>query len=137
VPHLIRRQVVELGRRGTPADVLVNVTNDGWFWGTAILDLHFRCAIFRAIENRKPVIIAANTGFSGWIDGNGRVLAQGPRRAARVLVADVVPDGRASPYRLIGDWPAIFCALACLVLAVIGWRKSPANQASPGKQARK
>jgi apolipoprotein N-acyltransferase len=137
VPHLIRRQVIELDRRGTPADVLVNVTNDGWFWGTAILDLHFRCAIFRAIENRKPVIIAANTGFSGWIDGNGRVLAQGPRRAPQVLIAEVVPDGRASPYHLIGDWPAILCALVCLVLAAIGWRKAPANESSPGKQARK
>jgi apolipoprotein N-acyltransferase len=124
VPHLIRSQVVELKQKGTPADVLVNVTNDGWFWGTAILDLHFRCAIFRAIENRKPMIIAANTGFSAWIDGNGRVLAQGPRRAPKVLVANVVPDGRATPYHLLGDWPATFCGLACLVLAAIGWRKS-------------
>jgi apolipoprotein N-acyltransferase len=121
VPHLIRRQTIELARRGTPADVLVNVTNDGWFWGTSILDLHFRCAIFRAIENRKPMIIAANTGFSGWIDGNGRVLAQGPRRAPQVLLAQVAPDGRVSPYLTLGDWPATLCGLACLALAAIGW----------------
>ena len=124
VPHLIRQQTVELARRGTPADVLVNITNDGWFWGTSILDLHFRCAIFRAIENRKPIIIAANTGFSASIDGNGRVLAQGPRRAQQVVIAEVIPDGRASPYHTIGDWPAGLCGLACLILAAIGWRKT-------------
>jgi apolipoprotein N-acyltransferase len=123
VPHLIRGQTIELASRGTPADVLVNVTNDGWFWGTSILDLHFRCAIFRAIENRRPMIIAANTGFSGSIDGNGRVLAKGPRRAPQVVIAQVVPDGRTSPYHTIGDWPATLCGLACLVLAAIGWRR--------------
>jgi probable HAF family extracellular repeat protein len=36
---LIRGQLAELRRRGTPADVLVNVTNDGWFWGSGMLDL--------------------------------------------------------------------------------------------------
>jgi apolipoprotein N-acyltransferase len=135
VPHLIRSQVAELERRGTPADVLVNVTNDGWFWGTAILDLHFRSAIFRAIENRKPVVIAANTGISAWIDGNGRVLAQGPRRAPQVLFADVVPDGRASPYHWIGDWPATICGLVCLVLAAIGWCKVTRSRASKREES--
>jgi len=136
VPQLIRQQVVELKHRGTPADVLVNVTNDGWFWGTAILDLHFRCAIFRAIENRNPVVIAANTGFSGWIDGNGRVLAQGPRRAPQVLIAEVVPDGRASPYHWLGDWPATLCGLTCLGLAAIGWRTVPTGKVGAVEKVR-
>ena len=107
VPHLIRSQVVELRRRGTPADVLVNVTNDGWFWGTSILDLHFRCAIFRAIENRKPTIIAANTGFSGWIDAQRAGAGAGP--AARSASADcrgrTRRPGESLPHarRLAGD----------------------------------
>jgi apolipoprotein N-acyltransferase len=129
VPHLIRQQVVELDRRGTPADALVNVTNDGWFWGSAILDLHFRCAVFRAIENRKPMIIAANTGFSAWIDGNGSILAQGPRRDTAVLLAEVRPDGRHSPYHRVGDLPAWLCALACAALALVGCR-GPATQST-------
>ncbi len=137
VPHLIRRQVVELAGRGTPADVLVNVTNDGWFWGTSILDLHFRCAIFRAIENRKPTIIAANTGLSGWIDGNGRVLAQGPRRAPQVLIAEVVPDGRTSLYHTLGDWLATLCGLACLVLAAMGWKVGPSRREGQGGGGRR
>jgi apolipoprotein N-acyltransferase len=120
---LIRGHVTELARRGQPPDVLVNVTNDGWFWGSAMLDLHFRCSVFRAIENRKPLVVAANTGISAWIDGSGVIRARGPKRATAILIADVRPDGRASPYHLVGDVPAGLCALACGLLAILGWRK--------------
>ena len=128
VPHLLHGQVNELAARGSEPDALLNVTNDGWFKGSAILDLHFRCSIFRAIENRKPMVIAANTGFSAWIDGNGKVLKQGPRRAPTTLVAEVRPDGRISPYRRIGDLLAWCCAAACWVSAIVGvWTRNPAS----------
>jgi apolipoprotein N-acyltransferase len=125
VPHLIRKQIAELKRRGTPPDVLVNVTNDGWFWGSGMLDIHFRCGVFRAVENRKPLIVAANTGFSTWIDGSGVIRARGPRRQPRILVADVRPDGRQSPYQILGDWPASLCAASCIGLALLALRKRP------------
>jgi apolipoprotein N-acyltransferase len=126
LPHLVRRQLAELARRGTPADVLVNVTNDGWFWGSSILDLHFRCGIFRAVENRKPFLVAANTGISGWIDGSGAIRERGQRRHPEVIVAAVQTDGRFSPYQVVGDWPAWLCAGAGVGLAVIGWRQKRA-----------
>lgn len=125
VPHLIRGQLLELERRGTPADVLVNVSNDGWFWGSAILDLHFRCGIFRAVENRKPLLVAANTGISTWVDGNGVVRQRGERRKPQVLIAEVQADGRSSPYHWLGDLPANLCALACLGLALVGSLRRP------------
>ncbi len=113
VPHLIREQVSELEQKNKQSlDAIVNVSNDGWFKGSSILDLHFRCSVFRAIENRKPVIIAANTGISAHIDGNGRVLQRGPKRATKVLIASVVPDGRRSPYHFLGDGFAWLCAAA-------------------------
>lgn len=120
VPHLLRGHVNQLAAEGQEPDALLNITNDGWFHGSAILDLHFRCAVFRAIENRKPMVIAANTGFSAWIDGNGKVLKQGPRRDTTTLVAEVRPDGRLSPYRRVGDLLAGVCAAVCWVAAVIG-----------------
>jgi apolipoprotein N-acyltransferase len=129
IPHLIRNQLRELARRGTPADVLVNVTNDGWFWGTGILDLHFRCGVFRAVENRKPLLVAANTGISAWIDGNGVIRGRGPRRQPQVVFAQVQADGRASPYHTLGDYPVHLCAAACLGLAAWGLRK----RKRPGK----
>lgn len=133
VPHLVRDQVLELSRRGTPPDMLVTVTNDGWFYGSSILDLHFRCAVFRAIENRRPMLIAANTGISAHIDGSGRILAVGPRRAPQVLLVEARADGRRPIYHAIGDWPAIVCAGLCGLMAVAGFwpgKKKLLNQAA-------
>lgn len=125
VPHLIREQVVALEKANQrPIDAIVNITNDGWFWGSSILDLHFRGSVFRAVENRKPVLIAANTGFSAHIDGNGRVLQQGPRRAPGPLVVNLVADGRSSLYHLWGDASAWICAWLTWGIAVYGvWKR--------------
>jgi len=120
VPHLIRAQVLELEKKGTRPDVLVNLTNDGWFYGSSILDLHLPCSVFPAIETRRPMLIAANTGISAHIDGSGRILLRGPKRQAQVLVATVQPDGRRSLYLLFGDLPAIACTAVCGLLIGIG-----------------
>jgi apolipoprotein N-acyltransferase len=120
LPHLIRRQVNELRARGREPDFLVNLTNDGWFYGSSELDIHLRCGVFRAVECRKPFLIAANTGFSAVIDGDGRIRAQGPRRETKVLVAEVPLDDRTSPYLSYGDWPAGLCLGICVILAAWG-----------------
>ena len=134
VPHLVRNQVLELSRRGTPPDMLVTITNDGWFYGSSILDLHFRCAVFRAIENRRPMLIAANTGFSAHIDGCGRMLSVGPRRAPEALIVDVAADGRVPLYHTVGDWPAILCAVSCGLLAGAGCWPTRTSGTTAGKE---
>ncbi len=118
IPHLIRWQVDQLVRRGTPPDVLVNLTNDGWFWGSSILDMHLDCAIFRAVEMRRPMLVAANTGLSAWIDDNGRVCQRGPRRKCDTLLAEVKPNHRSSTYVRWGDLPAGCCTLFCVLVAL-------------------
>ena len=100
--------------------MLVNLTNDGWFWGSSILDMQLNCAVFRAVELRRPFLVAANTGFSASIDGSGRVLVKGPRRATKPLLAEVVPDGRTSLYAQWGDVPALSCTALLLLLAITG-----------------
>lgn len=121
VPHLIRGQIAALRRSGQQPDVLVNVTNDGWFKGSSILDFHLACAAFRAVENRLPVLVAANTGFSAYIDGDGRIVEQGPRRVERVVYAAVKRDTRDSWYQRLGDLPAGACLLFCVVSAIFGF----------------
>jgi apolipoprotein N-acyltransferase len=118
IPHVIRRQVNSLKAAGTEPDVLVNLTNDGWFRGSSELDLHLACGVFRAVECRKPLLIAANTGFSAFIDGDGRIRAQGPRRATGTILADVAADPRRSWYLTYGDWPAGICLAGCVVLGL-------------------
>ena len=63
LPHLLRRQFTTLCDQGAAPDVLLTLTNDGWFWGSSLLDLHLACGVFRAVELRRPMLIAANTGF--------------------------------------------------------------------------
>jgi apolipoprotein N-acyltransferase len=58
---------------------------------------------------RTPIVIAANTGFSAWIDGSGRLLDRGPRRATATLRALVRPDGRTSPWLVAGSLAAWGC----------------------------
>ncbi len=126
LPHVIRRQVNILRAGGAEPDVLVNLTNDGWFWGSSELDMHLICGVFRAVECRKPLLIAANTGFSAWIDGDGRILRRGRRRATDIILAEVRPDRRGSWYLRHGDWPAGICLVACVLLAVLGcWAPIP------------
>jgi apolipoprotein N-acyltransferase len=127
VPHLIRRQVRQLKAQSKAPDVLVTITNDGWFWGSSLLDVHLACGIFRAVETRLPLLIAANTGFSAWIDADGRVRAQGPRREEGIVVAEVVPTDRSSPYSAAGDWFAGLCLLVSSWSWVRGWRREAAD----------
>lgn len=119
VPHLIRGQVVRLTRAGRPPDVLVNVTHDGWFWGSAILDLQLACGVFRSVELRRPFLVAANAGISAWIDDNGRIQQRGPRAGQAVIIAKIGNTRRTSWYARHGDVPAGLCLLACAVLVVL------------------
>lgn len=132
VPHVIHKHVNYLNNAGETPDVLVNVTNDGWFYGAAVLDYHLACNQFRAIEHRTPVLVAANTGFSAVIDSGGRVLEQGKRRDTDLLAAHVSPraPGR-TIYQRIGDIPSYlclaFCGLCMLFAAYNRFRNKPAS----------
>jgi len=68
--------------------------------------------VLRAVECRTPVVVAANTGISASIDGSGRVLARGPKRATASLRSEVRPDGRQSPFLLWGTLPTGLTVLA-------------------------
>jgi apolipoprotein N-acyltransferase len=119
--HLIRRHVVEMTARGQEPDVLVNLTNDGWFRGSSELDMHLVCGIFRAVECRKPLLIAANTGFSAWIDADGRLVRRGARHAPDTILAEVRRDHRQSWYLRYGDLPAGVCLVFCIALSTAGF----------------
>jgi apolipoprotein N-acyltransferase len=73
--RLTREPVLRGGNLG--ADLLVNVTNDGWFGLTAGAEQHLLNAVFRAVENRRPLLRCTNTGMTCFIDATGRVLRHG------------------------------------------------------------
>ncbi|MDG1854258.1 MAG: apolipoprotein N-acyltransferase [Verrucomicrobiales bacterium] len=53
--------------------LIVNVTNDGWFGKSAASEQHLANAMFRCIELRRPMIRSANTGISCIIDSTGNL----------------------------------------------------------------
>jgi apolipoprotein N-acyltransferase len=122
IPHVIRRQVATLDGRDETPDVLVNLTNDAWYWGSSELDQHLACGVFRAVETRRPLVLAANGGLSAWIDQFGRIRAQSPRQQGDVIIADVELKPIQSPYVRYGDWFAGGCLAFCGVLVIVGWR---------------
>jgi apolipoprotein N-acyltransferase len=82
-----------VGQDARDADVIVSVTNDGWFGNTPGPYQHFRQAQIRAVETGKPLIRAANTGISGIIDARGRVVDALAMKAQGTVVG-AVPLGR-------------------------------------------
>lgn len=111
-PGLVRKFYVRGG------DFIVTITNDAWFGKTHGPYQHFSMAVFRAIENRKPVIRAANTGISGFIDSSGRIVSTTGLFKRTFLVNDIKTDSTLTPYTKYGDIFSYFC-FVCFVLLFI------------------
>lgn len=115
VPRLLRKVVLEGGQ------IIVNVTNDGWFKESEAAAQHFANARFRCIELRRPMVRCANSGVTAVVGVDGRVvdLVSGVRRVLEdeegstftrgSLYATVyVPvDGELTLYARFGDWFAV------------------------------
>ena len=114
VPQVVRR-FFAASESGQP-DVLLNLSNDGWFRGSSEHDMHLAVSVFRAVENRVPLARAVNTGISAIIDGNGRVLAALPKLQEGILAQIIPLDDRVGLYSTWGDWVGIFCLTATIAL---------------------
>lgn len=121
MPRLISRQVRELTQAGTPPEVLINITNDSWFHGSSILDHHIACATFCAVENRRPVLVAANTGLSASIDGSGRILEKTQRQVGAGIWAEPTRDSRPALVQLAGYPLAWLCAIITTAALGLGF----------------
>ncbi len=116
LPDQTRRAVLE------GADFLANLTNDGWFRRSAASRQHLNNAIFRCVENRRPMLRSANSGITCLIDPWGRVTQQlndGPDGTfARGFLSGtlhVQPNAPTTFFTRYGEW----FALTCLVFTVL------------------
>ena len=66
-PHGGREHVTD------DTDLLINLTNDGWFGEGAEQWQHLANAVFRAIENGIPLVRSCNNGLTCWVDPQGRI----------------------------------------------------------------
>ncbi len=106
------------------ADVLIEMTNDGYLGPTPVLRQHLANAVFRAVETNRPVLRVTNVGVTAYITENGQVLDAAPtyREATRVWSVSK-SDGSQTFYVKYGDWFAWLCTLITIVLVAISIRK--------------
>ena len=96
-----RRVAVELA-----PNLIVNVTNDAWFQGTAEPELHARLAAMRAVELRRDLVRAVNLGVASWIDAAGVVRARyAGEEASTLQVEPAIRNGGLTAYARLGDAP--------------------------------
>jgi apolipoprotein N-acyltransferase len=89
-------------------NLLVNVTNDAWFSGTAESELHLRLAVLRAVELRRDLVRAVNMGATSWVDAAGRIRARYDIPVAGSLMAEPrLVQGSPTIYAQSGDIPLI------------------------------
>jgi len=103
------------------ADLLINITNDGWFGATAAPYQHFAMARVRSVENRVWLVRCANTGISAVFDPAGRVVSEIPLEkegAVTVRIPGKVAAG--SLYSHLGDVFALSCLGIGSFLGVAG-----------------
>lgn len=137
MPEVCRSLVWEQGRK--EADVLINLSNDGWFGATDAGRLqHVQIARFRCIENRIPMVRAVNTGLSVHIDSRGKIIGRVGNgrhflmREAGSMTATVLLDDRVTLFARLGD----LFGRVCLALAAIGLiatfiRRRPTEEKTP------
>jgi apolipoprotein N-acyltransferase len=105
------------------AELLVNVTNDAWYGTTSAPHQHLAMAAFRAIENRRYLVRAANTGITAVVDPRGRVTGETRLFDTAVLVREVPFVPETTFYTRHGDLFAQACAAAALALLLATARR--------------
>ncbi len=124
IPHLVRQSFADTDASSQP-DLLINLSNDGWFHGSSELDMHLASGVFRAIENRVPLARAVNTGLSALVDGNGEIRESLAKETKGVLSVTVPLDRRTSYYSRWGDWLGLTCLAISIGLVPLAGLKRP------------
>ena len=105
------------------AGMLVNITNDAWFGRSSAPYQHLSMTVFRAVENRVPLVRAANTGISSVIDSKGHIRGMTPLFEEATLSAEVRQGSGSTFYNRHGDLFALLTLGAGILLGVAGLKK--------------
>jgi len=116
------RQFAEHG-----AQVLINISNDGWYGDSGAYLQHIGMTRMRAIENDRWLLSATDTGLTASVDPFGRIVAKLPRKQRLALAAPYGLRSGTTLYARYGDWFAFLCAIISIVAMLL--RRYPA---SPG-----
>src|SRR6202012_1226679 len=101
------------------AEVLVNISDDGWYGDTSAPWQHLNMARMRAVENRRWILRDTNNGVTAVIDPYGRVRQSIPRHSVGALVAQYGYNSEVTFYTRHGDWFGYLCAIISVVALVM------------------
>jgi apolipoprotein N-acyltransferase len=109
------------------AEVILNLSNDYWSLTETEAMQHAANAVFRAVENRRPLVRASASGLTCLIAPDGRLLARSPFFTESSLVVDVpLRSVHETLYERWGDWfPFLLAALLILLFTgSLAWRRA-------------
>jgi len=101
------------------AQVLVNISNDGWYGDSGAYAQHLKQSRMRAVENDRWLLLDTNTGLTAVIDPNGRIVASAPRKTRTVLRVPYALSTATTFYARHGDWFACLCAIISIVALLV------------------
>ncbi|HJO57913.1 MAG TPA: apolipoprotein N-acyltransferase, partial [Nitrospinaceae bacterium] len=108
------------------AEYLVNITNDAWFGKSAASYQHISMASLRAVENRTPIVRAANTGISGIIDATGEIRNTTELFTREFVVSEIAPNkGPRTFYSQYGDVFSYLCLILTIAISLLAYRGLP------------
>jgi apolipoprotein N-acyltransferase len=105
------------------AELLITISNDGWFGRSAAPEQHLMMAQVRAVENRRWLLRDTNNGFTVAVDPYGRIIDRLPTDIRGVLEAHYDFRSDRTLYARWGDWFAWLCVAASGLLGIEGLRK--------------
>jgi apolipoprotein N-acyltransferase len=100
------------------ADVLINISNDGYLGPTAVMRQHLANAVFRAVENGRPLLSVTNTGITAFIEPNGETKDATSSFKPEVRIWSVSPAAGGTFYTKHGDVFVISCAVISLLIFI-------------------
>jgi apolipoprotein N-acyltransferase len=101
------------------AQVLVNISNDGWYGDSGAWKQHLQQTRMRAIENERWLLSATNTGMTASIDPYGRIVEASERKVRTALIAPYALSAGTTFYTRHGDWFAFVCAIISVGAVVV------------------
>lgn len=106
------------------ADVLINISNDGYLGRTPVLRQHLANTVFRAVENRRPVLRVTNTGITARISPRGEVsdATESFQPASRTWTIERATGGK-SFYTRHGDLFVALCAFITVAVLAASFRR--------------
>lgn len=113
-------------RSGKRSDIMLNLTNDGWYPGTDQGLQHMQMAAIRCVENRVPMARSVNTGVSGFIDSAGQVMKvveQGGKvqEVEGFAIHEMIIDPSSTLFGKVGTLPVVLLMILTGILSAVAF----------------